>query len=329
MRPKVLIATPIPTEVEKYIGEHCSYYKWEGQVPISREDLLRILAENSDIQGLLFKYHKIDKELLDLVPNLKVISNDAVGYDNFDIPLMKERGIIGTNTPSVLDETTADTALALMLTAARRITELDKYVKDGLWVDGPENRFYGYDVQGATMGIIGMGRIGEAVARRGKLGFNMNVIYHNRSRKPHVEERLGVQYMPMEQLLKESDFVVLLTPLTPETKHLMDEREFSLMKDTAIFINISRGKTVNEKALIKALQEKWIYAAGLDVFEQEPVDPNNPLLKMKNVVTIPHIGSATAKTHHAMAALAAKNLVIACNGGEPPNLVKEFQEPSI
>ncbi|KUO50277.1 MAG: D-glycerate dehydrogenase [Desulfitibacter sp. BRH_c19] len=325
MTPKVLIATKIPPEVEKYIGEHCSYYKWEGQNPISREDLLRILAENSDIEGLLLKYHKTDKELLDLVPNLKVISNDAVGYDNFDIALMKERGIIGTNTPSVLDETVADTAFALMLAASRRVTELDKYVKDGLWVDGPEDRFYGYDVHGSTLGIIGMGRIGEAVARRGKLGFNMNVIYHNRSRKPHVEEALGVEYKPLDQLLKDSDFVVVLTPLTPETKYLMDQKEFSLMKNTAVFINISRGKTVNEKALIKALKERRIYAAGLDVFEEEPVDPNNPLLKMKNVVTIPHIGSATAKTHHAMAALAAKNLVIACTGGQPPNLVKELK----
>jgi len=315
MKPKVLIATPIPTEVEKYIGEHCNYYKWEGQDPISRANLLRILAENSNIQGLLFKYHKIDKELLDLVPNLKVISNDAVGYDNFDIPLMKERGIIGTNTPSVLDETTADTAIALMLAAARRITELDQYVKEGHWVDGPEERFFGYDVHSATLGIIGMGRIGEAVARRGKLGFNMNVIYYNRSRKPQVEEALGVQYAPIEQLLKVSDFVVLLTPLTSETKYLMDENQFALMKKTAVFINISRGKTVNEASLVKALQEKKIYAAGLDVFEQEPIDLNNPLLKMKNVITTPHIGSATAKTHHAMAALAAKNLVIACMGG--------------
>jgi len=325
MKPKVLIATPIPVDVENYIGEHCSYYKWEGQNPISREDLLGLLANNNDIQGLLLKYHKIDKELLNLVPKLKVVSNDAVGYDNFDIHLMKERGIIGTNTPSVLDETTADTALALMLAAARRVTELDKYVKEGLWVDGPEERFFGYDVYGATMGIIGMGRIGEAVAKRGKLGFSMNVIYHNRTRKPHVEEALGVQYMSKEQLLKQSDFVILLTPLTTETKHIMAEKEFSLMKKTAVFINISRGKTVNEAALIKALLDKKIFAAGLDVFEQEPIDPNNPLLKMKNVITTPHIGSATAKTHHAMAALAAKNLVIACTGGEPPNLVKEFK----
>ncbi|MFZ7104838.1 MAG: 2-hydroxyacid dehydrogenase [Peptococcaceae bacterium] len=326
MKPKVLIATSIPAEVEKYIGEHCRYFKWEGQNPISREDLLQILAKNSEIQGLLLKYHKINKELLDLVPDLKVISNDSVGYDNFDVPLMKARGIIGTNTPSVLDETTADTAFALMLAAARRIVELDKYVKEGRWVAGPEDRFYGYDVHGATMGIIGMGRIGEAVAKRGKLGFNMNVIYHNRSRKPQIEEVLGVQYTSMEQLLKESDFVVLLTPLTTETKHLMAEREFSLMKKTAVFINISRGGTVKETALIKALQEKKIYAAGLDVFEQEPIDSNNLLLKMKNVITTPHLGSATAKTHHAMAALAARNLVIACTGGEPPNLVKEFKE---
>jgi len=324
MKPKVFVATSIPAEVESYIGEHCNYVKWESKEPITREELLKALAENSDIEGLILTFHKIDSELLDLVPNLKVISNVTVGYDNFDTELMKERGVLGTHTPSVLDETVADTAFALMLAASRRVVELDRYVKRGDWVDGPDERFYGYDIHGAVLGIVGMGRIGEAVAKRAKLGFDMDVLYNNRSPKPDVEARLGVKYRSLEDLLKESDFVILLTPLTPETKHLMGEREFSLMKKTAVLVNVARGKVVNEKALIKALREGEIYGAGLDVFEQEPVDPNNPLLKMENVVTVPHIGSSTAKTHDAMAAMAAKNMVMACKGEKPPNLVKEL-----
>lgn len=324
MKPKVFIAASIPMEIERYIGEHCNYVKWEGADPIPRKDLLKALAENSDIEGLMLTFHRIDRELLELVPNLKVISNISVGYDNFNIELMKEKKVLGTHTPYVLDETVADTTFALMLAASRRIVELDRYVKEGKWVKGPDERFCGYDVHGTVLGIIGMGRIGEAVARRAKLGFNMDVIYNNRSPKPDVEARLGVKYRPLEELLKESDFVVLLTPLTPETEQLMGEKEFSLMKKTAVFVNISRGKTVDEKALIKALQEGKIYAAGLDVFEREPIDPNNPLLKMENVVTVPHIGSSTEKTHHDMFVLAAENLVMACTGKKPPGPVKEL-----
>lgn len=324
MKPKVLITIPISAEVEKYIAQHCEYYKWEGEQPIPREQLLKLIKENNDIEGLMVKYSPIDAELLDLAPKLKVVSDVSVGYDNFDIEEMKKRNILGTHTPHVLDETVADAAIALMLTASRRITELDKYVKEGKWVEGPESRFYGLDVHSTNLGIIGMGRIGEAVARRGKLGFNMNVYYHNRNRKPEIEAQLGVKYKSLEDLLRISDFIVLLTPLTPETKHLIGEKEFSLMKETAVFINVSRGQTVDEKALIKALQENKIYAAGLDVFEKEPISPDNPLLKMKNVVTTPHIGSATAKTHNDMAMLAAKNMVAVCTGKTPPNLVPEF-----
>ena len=328
MKPKVFIATSMSAEVESYIGEHCRYEKWESKETITRKELLEALAENSDIEGLMLTWHKIDRELLGLVPNLKVVSNVTVGYDNFDTELMKEKGIIGTHTPSVLDETVADTAFALMFAASRRVVELDRYVKRGDWVEGPDERFYGYDIHGAVLGIVGMGRIGEAVARRAKLGFDMDVLYNNRSRKPDVEAKLGVKYRSLEELLKESDFVVMLTPLTPETEHLMGEKEFSLMKKTAVFVNVARGKVVNEKALIKALQEGKIFAAGLDVFEQEPVDPNNPLLKMENVVTVPHIGSSTAKTHNAMAALAAKNMVMVCTGGKPPTVVKELADLS-
>lgn len=317
MKPKVLIAAPIFPEVENYIAKYCDYYKWEGEHPISRERLLQIAEKNRDAEGLMVKYTPVDSEVFDLLPNLKVVSNVTVGYDNLDVQEMKRRGIIGTNTPGVLEETVADTAFALMLAAARRIVELDKYVKNGEWVEGPESRFYGVDVHHAKLGIIGMGRIGEVAARRASLGFNMDVSYCNRNRKPEIEEKIGVKYKSLGDLLTSSDFVLLLTPLTSETKFLMGEREFSLMKKTAVFINVSRGQTVDEKALIKALQEGEIYAAGLDVFEKEPVDSDNPLLQMENVITVPHIGSATAKTYKNMLMLASENLTAACLEKDP------------
>lgn len=324
MKPKALIAAPAFPEVENYIAQHCDYYKWEGEHPISREKLLQIADENRDAEGLMVKYTPVDAEIFDLLPDLKIVSNVTVGYDNLDVQEMKKRGIIGTNTPGVLDETVVDTAFALVLAAARRIVELDKYVKSGQWVEGPDSRFYGFDVHHAKLGIIGMGRIGEVAARRGKLGFNMEVSYFNRKRKPEIEEELGVKFKPMDDLLASSDFVILLTPLNSETKHLIGEREFSLMKETSVFINVSRGQTVDEKSLIKALEEGKIYAAGLDVFEKEPVDSDNPLLNMDNVVAVPHIGSATAKTYKNMAMLAAKNLTSVCLGKNPLTVLPEL-----
>jgi gluconate 2-dehydrogenase len=326
MKPKVLIATPISKEVEDYIAKFCDYVKWEGEFPIPREKFYELVQQNNDVEGIMLKFLSVDAELLDIATNLKVISNVSVGYDNLNIKEMKKRNIVGTHTPGVLDETVADTTFALMLAAGRRVAELNNYVKKGCWVDGPESRFYGLDIHHTNLGIIGMGRIGEEVAKRAKFGFSMNVYYHNRNRKFDVEQKISVEYKSLEELLKISDFVVLLTPLTPQTEHLMGEREFALMKKNAVFVNVSRGKTVDEKALIKALQNKQFFAAGLDVFEQEPVNPDNPLLKMDNVVVLPHIGSATAKTHNDMAMLAAQNLVAVCNGQEPPNLIPEFQE---
>lgn len=238
---------------------------------------------------------------------------------------MKKRCIIGTNTPDVLNETVADLALALMLSAARRIPELDKLVKDGKWDNKGDEPLFGVDVHGKTLGIIGMGRIGESIARRGKFRFNMEVLYHNRRRKSEVEETLKTTYSSLEHLLRESDFVLLMVPYTLETRHLMGREQFALMKKSAIFINTSRGQTVDEKALIEALQNKEILAAGLDVFEQEPVSPDNPLLAMPNVVTLPHVGSATHQTRFDMAMLAAKNLVAAVTGREVSNVVPELK----
>lgn len=320
--PKVYIARPVPAEVEAYISKYSQYEKWNGAEPITRSQLFKQI---SDAEGLLITGEKIDDELLDHAPCLKAVSNISVGYNNFDLEAMKKRSIIGTNTPDVLDETVADLALALMLSAARRITELDKLVKDGKWGNKGDEPLFGVDVHGKTLGIIGMGRIGESIARRGKFGFNMEVLYHNRRRKFEVEETLSTTYSSLEHLLRESDFVILMVPYTPETRHLMGREQFALMKKSAIFINTSRGQTVDEKALIEALRTKEILAAGLDVFEQEPVSPDNPLLAMPNVVTLPHIGSATHQTRFDMAMLAAKNLVAAVTGREISNVVPELK----
>lgn len=322
MRPKVYIARPIPPQVEEYIAQHCDYRKWEEDIIIPRDELLK---ELHDMDGLLITGGKINKELFDHAPQLKVVSNISVGYNNLDLDEMAQRRIMGTHTPYVLDDSVADLVLALMLSTARRIPELDRYVKEGQWKKGDEEVLYGLDVHHATLGIIGMGRIGEAIAKRAKFGFDMNVLYYNRRRKLEAENQLGITYAEKEQLLKEADFVVLMTPLTPETVHLMGAHEFSLMKKSAIFINASRGKNVDERALLEALKKKEIYGAGLDVFHTEPVQADNPLLKLPNVISLPHIGSATAKTRFNMAMTAAKNLVMAVKGEIPPNLVEELK----
>ncbi|PFK34253.1 bifunctional glyoxylate/hydroxypyruvate reductase B [Bacillus cereus] len=319
MKPKVYIADRVPKFVETYISEHCEYEKWDSSEKIPREVLLEKVK---DKQGLLNFGAKIDEELLQAAPHLKVVSNISVGYDNFDLEAMKRKNIMGTNTPYVLDDTVADLVFALMLAAGRRVCELDSYVKQGKWDDEIKKEHFGLDIHHSTIGIIGMGRIGETVAKRAKFGFDMNVLYYNRRRKEEAEQKFDATYCDLNTLLAQSDFIVLLTPLTEETYHLIGEKEFSLMKETAIFINASRGKTVDETALIEALQQKKIFAAGIDTFTQEPIQKDNPLLSLTNVVTLPHIGSATLKTRHEMAMTAAKNLVAGLAGNTPPNIVR-------
>lgn len=323
MKNKVYIANPIPKYVEEYIGKYCEYQIWNGDSKITRDKLLENVK---DVDGLIVFGHKIDEELLSAAPKLKVVSNLSVGYDNFNIEEMKKRGVVGTNTPYVLDDTVADLIFALILAKSRRVVELDKYVRQGNWEKDIEKTHFGLDVHGATLGIIGMGNIGEAVATRGKFGFGMDILYHNRTRKPQAEKELGAKYCSLEEVLRKSDFIVLMTPLTEDTKELIGYKEFDMMKETAIFINGSRGQTVNEEALINALSNKKIFGAGLDVFYKEPVDVNNPLLKMDNVVVLPHIGSATGKTRDEMAMLAAENMVKALKGEMPPTMVKEFKK---
>ncbi|MHC8320141.1 NAD(P)-dependent oxidoreductase [Pseudomonas sp. GB2N2] len=271
--------------------------------------------------GLLGASLKLDATLLDLAPNLEAIASVSVGVDNYDIDYLTERRILLSNTPDVLTETTADTGFALILATARRVVELANRVRAGQWTRNIGPAHFGTDVHGKTLGIIGMGRIGEALAQRGHFGFGMPVIYHSHSPKPAVEARFNAQYRSLPELLREADFVCLTLPLTAETEGLIGAEQFALMGPKTIFINISRGKVVDEAALIEALRAGQIRAAGLDVFEREPLDPGSPLLQLNNVVATPHIGSATHETREAMAVCAVNNLLASLAGERPKDLV--------
>ncbi|MFF2446371.1 2-hydroxyacid dehydrogenase [Neobacillus sp. NPDC058068] len=323
MKPKVFIAKPIPKEVEDYIAQYCDYKIWEEREPIPMEVLLK---EAADVEGLMTPKGVITREFLEKAPRLKIVSNIAVGYDAFDTYAMKEHGVLGTHTPYVLDEAVADLAFGLILSASRRISEFNNLVKDGKWDKSiRETDFYGQDVHHATLGIIGMGRIGEKIARRAALGFEMNVLYNSTRRKPDLEEKYGIHYSELNPLLERADFVLVMLPLNESTYHFFGEEQFNRMKSNAIFINCSRGQVVDEQALIDALKQGKIYGAGLDVFEVEPVEKDNPLLKMDNVVVLPHIGSATEQTRFDMAMKAAENLVAGVTGSVPENVVPELQ----
>ncbi len=288
---------------------------------LDAQGLEQLRAALPQAQGLLGASLKLDAQLLDLAPRLEAVASVSVGVDNYDIDYLTKRGIMLTNTPDVLTETTADTGFALILASARRVVELANRVRNGQWQKniGPEH--FGTDVHGKTLGIIGMGRIGEALAQRGHFGFGMPVIYHSNSPKPAVEARFNAQYRTLDDLLKEADFVCLTLPLTAQTEGLIGAEQFALMRPESIFINISRGKVVNEAALIQALQQGQIRGAGLDVFEREPLDVNSPLTQLDNVVATPHMGSATVETREAMARCAVDNLLAALAGKRPPNLV--------
>jgi phosphogluconate 2-dehydrogenase len=283
--------------------------------------LSQLKAALPQAQGLLGASLKLDATLLDLAPKLEAVSSVSVGVDNYDIDYLDRRGILLSNTPDVLTQTTADTGFALIMATARRVVELANLVRNGEWTQNLGPAHFGTDVHGKTLGIIGMGRIGEAVAQRGHLGFGMPILYHSHSPKPAVEARFDARYRSLEALLREADFICLTLPLTAETEGLIGAEQFALMRPESIFINIARGKVVDEQALIAALQNGQIRAAGLDVFEREPIAPDSPLLRMDNVVATPHMGSATHETREAMASCAVDNLISALAGEKPANLV--------
>jgi glyoxylate reductase len=318
-KPKVLITNRIPEEGMRIAEEHCEVrvFDYEGALP--REVLLREVKGIDGIISLLTD--KIDAEVMDAAgPQLKVVANYAVGFDNIDVEEATRRGIMVTNTPGVLTDTTADLAWALLLAAARRIVEGDKFVRQGKYKAWKPMLLLGTDVHHATLGVVGFGRVGRAVARRAT-GFDMRVIYYDVQRvSEELEREFNAEYKPLDQLLQEADFISIHLPLTKETRHLISERELKMMKKEAYLVNSARGPIVDEKALAKALKEGWIRGAGLDVFEHEPqVEPE--LLELDNVVLAPHLGSASYATRAKMATMAADNLVKALKGETPPNLV--------
>ncbi|WP_134699186.1 D-glycerate dehydrogenase [Ammoniphilus sp. YIM 78166] len=306
-QPKVVVTRRIPLQAMELIRPHATIFLWDKEEePIPQNVLLQ---EARDAVAIYTNVaDKIDREIIEAAPQLKVVSTMAVGYDNIDIAAATARGIAVGHTPGVLTETTADLTFALLMATARRVAEGHDFVKAGKWASWAPMLLTGQDIYGATIGIIGLGRIGEAVARRAA-GFGMNILYYNRNPRPEVEAELGARYVELEALLRQSDYVVLLAPGGGGTYRLMGAREFGLMKPNAIFINTSRGTNVDETALYDALKNGSIWAAGLDVFDVEPVPLHHPLLSLPNVTVLPHIGSASIATRTRMAVMAAQNLV--------------------
>jgi len=295
----------LPPAVLGLLREHCSV----EFVDVSTGDLAPFKRALGAAHGMVGNNLKITPEILDAAPLLQVASTISAGFDAFDVPDLTRRGIVLTNTPEEVTETTADLVFSLILASARRIAELADWTRRGQWTRTIGEAQFGVDVHHKTLGIVGLGRIGSAVAKRAALGFGMNVIYSNRSRNLEAEERYGAQWRPLAELLATADFVCVLVPLSPATERLIGSAELAAMKPSAILINCARGQVVDEAALIAHLREGRILGAGLDVFEREPVSPDSPLLQLPNVVAVPHIGSATRQTRENMAMRAVRNLI--------------------
>ncbi|MFA5681101.1 MAG: D-glycerate dehydrogenase [Hydrogenophaga sp.] len=306
-RPSILIARTVFPEVVDKLRQHFDVETTPAGTVWSAQQLVQRLQGKEGV--LTTGSERIDATLLAACPQLKIAANLAVGFNNFDLDAMTAAGVLGTNAPDVLTETTADFGFALLMATARRITESEHYLRAGHWKEWSLDLFAGAEVHGSTLGILGMGRIGQAIARRGALGFGMKVIYHNRSRLPEDKEAaIGARYVDRDTLFAEADHVVLVLPYTPAVHHTVGAAEIARMKPTATLVNIARGGIVDEEALVAALRERRIAAAGLDVFEGEP-RINPALLTVPNVVLTPHIASATLPTRMAMAMLAADNLI--------------------
>jgi gluconate 2-dehydrogenase len=314
-KPKILVARAIFPETIERLSQHFEVESNQADETWSKAQLI---AKLKGKQGAFTTgSERIDAEVLDACPDLKICANMAVGYNNFDVDAMAAHGVLGTNAPDVLTETTADFGFALLMATARRITESEHFLRAGKWQKWSFDMFAGSDIHGSTLGIIGMGRIGQGIAKRGAHGFGMKVVYHNRSRlDAALEAECKASYVSKEELLKTADHVVLVVPYSPASHHTIGAAELALMKPTATLVNIARGGIVDDEALALALREKRIAAAGLDVFEGEPkVHPD--LLTVPNVVLTPHIASATVPTRRAMADLAADNLIAWFSGKGP------------
>jgi glyoxylate reductase len=286
-RPKVYVCRPLPDEALGLLRARTEMRIWEQEeIPPPREVLLREVAEIDGLLSLLTD--RVDTELLERAPRLRVGANCAVGFDNIDVPASTARGVVVTNTPGVLTETVADFTMCLILGVARRIVEADQYTRANRWRSWEPMLFLGQDIHGATLGLVGLGRIGGAVARRAR-GFGMRILYHDVVRREDLEADLGIEFRPFEEVLREADFISLHVPLAPETRHLIGPDQLKLMKPTAVLVNTSRGPVVDTMALSEALRDRRISGAGIDVFEVEPVPADHPLLGLDNVVVTPHI----------------------------------------
>jgi glyoxylate reductase len=320
-RPYVFITRKLPEEIIEPVKEIAEVATWpHDDVPVPR-DVLMNEAKKADAL-LTMVADMVDEAILDAGKQLKVVANMGVGFDNIDVQAATKRGIAVCNTPDVLTDTTADLTFALLLATARRMVEAAQFIKEGKWKSWSPFLLAGVDVHHKTIGIVGMGNIGKAVAKRA-VGFDMNVLYHNRSRNIEAEKRLGATYCSFEELLERADFVVCLTPLTNETRHMFNKEAFRKMKRSAIFVNAARGAVVDEQALYEALVSGEIAGAGLDVFEQEPIDASHPLLALPNVIALPHIGSATKETRTKMMELCCRNIIAILTGSQPETLVNK------
>ncbi|QFG03491.1 2-hydroxyacid dehydrogenase [Tepidiforma bonchosmolovskayae] len=297
---------------------------WPGELPPPPEALAAALARSDAVMTMVVD--RMTPAMLAAAPRLRIVANMAVGYDNIDPAAAAEAGVWVTNTPGVLAETTADLAFALLLAAARRVVEADRDTRAGGWKTWSPTAFLGTDLFGATLGIVGLGEIGEAVARRAR-GFRMRILYHSRTRKPALEADLGLEFRDLHSLLADSDFVSLHTPLTPQTRHLLGPAAFAAMKPGAILVNTARGGIVDQDALVEALRSGSLGGAALDVTDPEPLPLSHPLYSFPNVIITPHIGSASRATRARMAEMAAANILAVLAGSEPPNPVNRPPHP--
>ena len=315
---KIVVAREVFDETIEYLEKHFSVVSNQKDKLFSRDELVALLQDAEGVQTT--SSDRVDGELLDRCPTLRAVCNTAVGYNNIDVQACTQRGVMVTNTPGVLDNSVADYAVGLMIATCRRMGEGERYLRAGQWKAVWLKQTLGHDVHGATLGIVGFGRIGQTIAKRVR-GFDMDVMYHTRNRvAPEVERDLAVRYASKQDLLKEADIVVLILPYSQETHHYVGADELAMMKRSAVLINMARGGIVDDAALVEALRSKRIWAAGIDVYENEP-KLNPGFLELENAFLSPHIASASEPTRKAMAMTAARNLVAALNGEQPPNLV--------
>lgn len=318
VKPIVFVTRRLPGGALDLLAQETDLHMWEEELPPPRAELLGQAARCHGLITLLTD--RVDNELLEGAPHLVTVSNMATGFDNIDVTAASRRGVLITRTPGVLSETVADFTFALMLAAARRVSEAERYVRAGRWKTWGPSTLLGRDVFGATLGIVGLGGVGTEVARRAR-GFGMRIMYCDRTRKPALERRYRLTFLPLKDLLRQSDFVTLHPALTPETRGLIGKRELQLMKENAILINTGRGPLVDQKALYEALKSGHIAGAALDVTDPEPISADDPLLALDNALVVPHIASASVATRGRMAMLAAENLLAALAGRMPKDTV--------